>query len=105
MAVTVWAWVEGTRGPPTWLNDRTDPRSAMRAPLGQGWQAADKGEGHAGPRTWESTVPSPNKAANVDGGRVCRLRSGLQCGGKALLAELGDMGQAAAASSSHNQSQ
>lgn len=72
----------GHGAPPTWLNDRTDQRSVMRAPIGQEWQAAHKGEGHPGPRTWESAAPSPNKAANVDGGRVCRLRSGLQCGGK-----------------------
>lgn len=101
-----WGYGWGGHGaPPTWLNDHTDQCSEMRAPLVQGWQATHEGQGHAGPHTRESTAPSPDKAAGVDGGRVCSPRPGLLFGGRALLAELGDVGQAATARSSRNQSQ
>lgn len=105
MAVTVGVRVGGPGAPPMWLNDHTDQCSEMRAPLVQGWQATHEGQGHAGPHTQESTAPSPDKAAGVDGGRVCSPRPGLLFGGRALLAELGDVGQAATARSSRNQSQ
>lgn len=85
-----------------WLNDQQDQHSEIRGPS-EGGRRLTRAKDTC-PYTQESTAPSPNKAADVDGGeRVPVAQAPL--GGKALLAELGTGEQAATARPSRNQSQ